>query len=83
MPVVGECTVKFTLVACDKLLLSPVMVSVEVAAGVEFAVAMLSVELPEPVTEVGLKLALAPVGSPIALRATLPLKPFCGVTETV
>jgi hypothetical protein len=34
------------------------------------------VELPEPVTEAGLKLALAPDGRPDALKLTVPLKPF-------
>ena len=33
------------------------------------------VEEPDPVTDVGLKLALAPLGSPPALKATVPLNP--------
>lgn len=40
------------------------------------------VELPEPVTEMGLKLA-APVGSPVTLNVTVPVKPFNAVTVTV
>ena len=43
----------------------------------------LRVEEPEPVTEVGLKLALAPVGSPPALKLTVPVKPFNAVTLAV
>jgi hypothetical protein len=41
------------------------------------------VELPEPVTEVGLKLALALDGRPDVPKVTVPLKLFCGVTEIV
>ena len=33
------------------------------------------VDEPEPVTDVGLKLALAPLGSPLAVNVTVPLKP--------
>jgi hypothetical protein len=42
-----------------------------------------SVEDPEPLMEVGLKLAVAPEGKPLALSATVPVKPFCGATDTV
>lgn len=42
------------------------------------------VELPEPpVTEAGTKLALAPAGSPLALRLTVPVKPPLGVMVEV
>ncbi len=80
---VGECTVRLTCAECEILPLSPVMVRVDVATGVEFEVVMLRVALPEPVIEAGVKLALAPEGGPIALSATFPLKPFCGATVTV
>jgi hypothetical protein len=50
---------------------------------VEPVVEMLSVELPEPVTDVGLKLALAPVGKPLTLKLTLLLKLLVGVTVVV
>jgi hypothetical protein len=33
------------------------------------------VDEPDPVTDVGLKLALAPAGSPLAVNVTAPLKP--------
>ena len=33
------------------------------------------VDEPEPVTDVGLKLALAPAGNPLALKLTTPLNP--------
>jgi len=42
-----------------------------------------SVEEPEPVTEVGLKLALAPLGRPLTLRATTPVNPPDAVTVAV
>ena len=39
------------------------------------------VELPEPATEAGLKLAPAPDGRPdVTPKVTVPLKLFCGVT---
>jgi len=41
------------------------------------------VELPEPVTEAGLKLAFAPDGRPDAVRLTIPLKPLSAPTFTV
>jgi hypothetical protein len=44
---------------------------------------MVNVELPEPLTEVGLRLAVPPVGAPEALKLTLPVKPFCAVTVIV
>ena len=41
-------------------------------------------EFPEPVTEAGLKLALAPDGrADVTPKATALLKPFCGVTVIV
>ena len=43
-----------------------------------------TVELPEPVTEVGLKLAPAPDGRPdVTPKVTALLKLFCGVTVIV
>ena len=41
------------------------------------------VELPDPVTEVGLKLALAPLGRPLTLKATAPVNPPDAVTVAV
>ena len=42
-----------------------------------------SVELPEPATDVGLKLPDAPAGNPLTLSVTVPVKPPVGVTVTV
>ena len=42
-----------------------------------------SVEEPDPFTEVGLKFALAPEGSPLTLKFTAPLKPPVADVVTV
>jgi len=41
------------------------------------------VDEPDPATEAGLQLALAPAGSPLALKLTLPLNPPEPVTVAV
>jgi hypothetical protein len=48
---------------------------VEFAGGVEGVVAIVSVEVPDPATELGAKLYVAPAGRLLALNATLPEKP--------
>jgi hypothetical protein len=74
----GACafTTKLTVVACVKLPLVPVIVNVEVPTGVLPVVVTVKVELPAPVTDVGEKLAVAPVGNPLALSVTTPVNPF-------
>lgn len=47
------------------------------------SVVMLSVEVPDPVTEVGLNVPAAPAGNPVTLSETAPLKPFTAVTVCV
>ncbi len=76
-------TTSDTVVECTRLPLVPVMVSVEVPAGVEELVETESVELPEPATEVGLKLPVAPFGNPLTLNVTVPVKPFTADTLVV
>ena len=44
-------------------------------AAVEVVVFTVNVELPEPTTLVGLKLAEAPVGNPLTVNPTVPLNP--------
>lgn len=52
--------------------------------GVLELVVTLMVLLPEPpVMGFGLNVALAPDGSPLALKVTLPVKPFTGETVAV
>jgi hypothetical protein len=41
------------------------------------------VELPDPVTEVGLKLSMTPAGGLPTLKFTGPLRPFTAATVTV
>lgn len=63
-------TTSVTLVACVADVPVPVIVIVYVPAGVLAAVATVSVELLPAVTDAGLKVAVAPVGRPEALRLT-------------
>ena len=48
--------------------------------GVFAAVATVRVDEPEPVTEAGLNVPVAPEGSPVRLKETAELKPFKAVT---
>lgn len=59
--------------------LDPEILKLVLPAGVFDEVVIVPVEVPEPVTEGGLKDAEAPVGNPLALRVTLPLKLFRAV----
>jgi hypothetical protein len=47
------------------------------------AVVTLIVEEPEVFTEVGVKLKVAPLGNPLALKLTVPPNPFTALTVTV
>ncbi len=78
-----HCTTSITVVECVKLPLLPVIVRVKVPVCVLLAVLTVSVLDPEPVTEAGLKLAEVWFGSPLALRLTVPVKPFSAPTVTV
>lgn len=68
-------TVRLTVVECDKLPLAPVTVKVNVPVVVLVLVVIDKVLEPDPVTEVGLKLALAPLGNPLTLKPTAPANP--------
>ena len=76
-------TTKVTVAVAVKLPLVPFTVRVYVPVGVDELVETFSVELPEPLTEAGENVALAPVGNPETVKPTLLLKPFDGVTVTV
>jgi hypothetical protein len=76
-------TTREVVVECVRLPLVPVRVSVEVPAGVVPAVVTVSVEVPLPLIVAGEKLAVAPVGNPLALRVTVPVNPFSAPTVTV
>jgi hypothetical protein len=58
----------------------PVMVRGYDPAGVEMLVVTEIVELPDPVTDVGLKVAPAPEGNPLTVKPTLSVNPFKAVT---
>ena len=75
-------TCRLTVLLWLRLPLAPVMVSVYVAAGVVLAVAQLTVEDPEPPLIAG-ALQLAPLGTPLTVRLTLPLNPLLGATVAV
>ena len=76
-------TTREVVVECVRVPLVPVMVSVEVPTGVELAVVTVSVEVPLPLIVAGEKLAVAPVGNPLAPRVTAPVNPFSAPTVTV
>ena len=59
------------------------IVTGELPTGVLLAVVTVIVVDPDPLTVVGLKLADAPAGSPLALNPTVSLNPPEGVTVTV
>ena len=63
--------------------LVPVMVKGKLPVGVEAVVATVKVELPDVVTDAGLKDAVAPAGNPLTLKVTAPVNPPDGVTVAV
>jgi len=76
-------TISVTVAVCVTLPLVPVIVNVELPAGVLPPVVTVNVELPAPVTVAGEKPAVAPVGNPLALSVTTPPKPFSAPTLAV
>jgi hypothetical protein len=76
-------TTSVTVVVCDRVPLAPVIVRGYVPTAIVAAVETVSVELPEAATDAGLKLAVAPVGNPLTLRLTVPVKPFRALSDVV
>ena len=72
-----------TVVVCVTDAPVPIMVSVYVPGTVAIVVATVIVELPDVVTEAGLKDAVTPAGKPLAENVTAPVNPFDGVIVTV
>ena len=66
-----------------RLPLVPVIVNGKLPAGVVVLDVTVNVEDPDVVTDAGLKLAVAPVGSPLTLNVTVPVNPPDGVTVAV
>lgn len=79
----GVVTTSVAVVECTIVPLVPVMVSVELPAGVEVSVVTDRVDDPEPATEVGLNVPVAPLGKPETLKLTVPVKPDVAVTVVV
>jgi hypothetical protein len=75
--------VRVNVVEWLKLPLVPVMVKVRVPGVALRPTVTVRVEFPEPVMDVGLKLALTRDPWPLTLRFTVPAKPFTPVTVTV
>jgi hypothetical protein len=81
---VKSVTLKVTAAVCTSVPFVPVMVSVELAAGVLPEVVTVSVDvLVVPVMVAGLKLAVAPAGNPVTLKARFPVSPLTAVAVTV
>ena len=68
-------SVTFVLCTGEPFGPEPVMVNEEFPVGVVLLVVTVRVEEPEPLTDAGLNDAVAPLGSPLALNETIPLKP--------
>ena len=64
-------------------LLAPVIVTANMPGGVVMLVWTVMVEEPEPFTDLGLKLALAPAASPRAPNVTVPVNASKPVTVAV
>ena len=79
----GIATTSVTVAECDSEPSVPVIIRGYVPVGVVVAVETVSVEFPEPETDAGLKLAVAPIGKPLTLRFTVPVKPLRGAIDAV
>src|SRR5437762_2717506 len=69
-------TFNVTVAFRTMLPLVPVMVRTKLPAGVVLEVVTLRVEVPELLSDDGLKLPVAPAGMPLTLKAMLPARPF-------
>lgn len=82
-PAPGALTVSDTDVVRVRVPLVPVIVSVNVPVAAVALAVTVNVDMPDVITDAGLKLPLAPAGRPLTANATVPLKPPDGVTVTV
>ena len=76
-------TTRLTVVVADSAPLAAFTVADVVPAAISGRVATVIVVVPLPVTVVGLKLHVAPAGSPVQLKFTIPLNPFVDATVIV
>ena len=72
----GAFTVRETPVLCTSMPLTALIVRLLVPVGVDEVVQTFKVELPAPVTEAGVKVAVAFDGTPLTLNDTVLLKPL-------
>ena len=79
----AKVTMRETLVVRVTPPLVPLTIRLYVPVGVELAVLMVTTDDPEPVTEGGEKLAVAPDGSPLTLKVAALLELAKAVTVTV
>lgn len=79
--ITGALTVRLTDAVCVSVPLVPVTVMLVVPVVAVLDAVKVSVLL--PLVDAGLKLAVTPAGKPLVERATLPLNPPRGVTDTV
>jgi hypothetical protein len=78
-----EVTARMVLVEWVSAPSVPVTVRVKLPVGVLAMVVMVSVELPEVLIDAGEKEGDAPAGKPVAVKLTVPAKPFNAATVTV
>ena len=76
-------TFRLTMVELENPLLVPLIVKVNVPAGVCLVVEIVTTVFPPPVIEVGLKVAVVLAGKPLTLKVTTPPNPFIGLTVAV
>ena len=74
---------RVNLVECLKLPLVPVMVKVRVPRVAPLLTCTLSVDVPDPVTELGLNVAVTCEPCPVTLKLTVPVNPFSARMVTV
>jgi len=79
----GCWTVRLIEILCTSEPEVPVTVMVYVPVTALAAAVTVRTEVPLPLTELGENPAVTPEGSPLAVRATVPEKPFCAVTVIV
>ena len=79
----GYWMVRVTVVEWTNVPLVPAMVSVRLPVVALVPTWIVRVEVPDPATEVGLKLAVTREPNPVTLRLTVPANPLFSVTVTV
>ena len=79
----GPCTINVTVAECDRVPLVPVIVRVYVPAAVAEVVETTSAQVFGFTADAGMKLAVAPAGSPLTLGLTASVKPFRALTVVV